>query len=205
MHQFNNLNRILEIGENHLESYLQWNNQNIPNMPITKYDHFIELITLLCNHGLATYELLKRFFLETLDLELLNSKTNSKIIKTSTWGTLTMAISKLTNVNEQISNELFDIDFRNTLAHDSWYLDEGSMRYVAPKNKKEIAIPYARLHEKIQLIFVFYHVMTDQYFRLYFPEMTQEYENGLGKVMDIIFPLYIASPRQDDVQKSSQP
>ncbi|MGI0059895.1 MAG: hypothetical protein ACREBJ_09020, partial [Nitrosotalea sp.] len=128
MLQFNNLNRILEIGEHHLENYLKWNNQTVPNMPITKYNYFIELITLLCNHGLASYELLKRFFLETMDLDKLTKISGQQIRLDSTWGQLSTAISKLPNVSEQITTELFDIAFRNTLAHDSWYLHEGSMR-----------------------------------------------------------------------------
>lgn len=203
MHQFNNFNRVLQIAEHHLDEYIQWNNQTLPEMQMTQYDYLIEVITLLCNHGLATYEFLKRFFLETIDLELLNKKTGSNLHKGSMLGDFVKAISKLPNVNNKITDELIDVRFRNALAHDSWYLHDGALRYVETKTKNEIVYPYQLLHEKIQIIFGLFHIIKDQYFRTYFPEMVMEYEDDLGKLMDFIFPMYIATPRQDDLSKST--
>lgn len=204
MSQFNNLNRVLQTAEHHLDDYVQWNNQILPEMQMTRYDYFVEVVTLLCNHGLATYEFLKRFFLETMDLELLNKKTESRLHKGSMLGAFVESIAKLPNVNNKITDDLFDVGFRNALAHDSWYLHDGSMRYVEPKTKNEIVYPYPQLHEKIQIIFGFYHVITDQYFKTYFPEMVQMYEDGLGDIMDSIFPMNIAKPRRDNQSQSSQ-
>lgn len=204
MHQFNNLNRVLQIAEHHLDEYIRWNNQIVPEMQMTKYDYLIEVMTLLCNHGLATYEFLKRFFLETIDLELLNKKTESRLHRGSMLGTFVEAVAKLPSISSKITEDLFDVGFRNALAHDSWYLHDDAMRYVDPKTKNEVVFPYSQLHEKIQIIFGFYHVITEQYFETYFPEMVRAYKENIGEIMNFIFPMYTTTPRQDSSPQSSQ-
>lgn len=198
MHQFNNLNRILQIAEHHMDEYIQWNNETIPEMKINNYDLFIELLTLLCNHGLATYEILKRFFLETIDLESLNNKTKSRVKKHSTLGTLVDAICELPNVNEKIKNELFDIGFRNALGHDTWYLEKNLFCYVEPKSNQKITLSLQQAHQRIECIFIFYWAISQNYTKLFFPEVIKEYDEEFKQIMDEVFPIYIANPRETD-------
>ena len=188
--QLNNLIRRFEIGEYHLENYLEWNNAYIPTMPMRKIDYIIELTTLFTNHGLATYESLKRFFLETLDLEKLNEITKEKIHSTSTWGSLSRAISKIPCVNQKVITDLFDVDFRNALAHDTWYFEDISMKYLDMKGNV-VTVPFKVLVPKIHTIFGFYNFTTNDYFEEYVPELIEQYtkmEEKMNKDIPIFEP-----------------
>lgn len=190
MIQFNNLMKKFEIGDNSLDSYLEWHAKNTPEPMMTRFDFRIEITTLLSNHSLATYEFLKRFFLQVINLVLLNSKTKSKIKTTSTLGSILEAVSKLPNINPESLSKFFDIDFRNALAHDSWYLDLDGMRYLNPDNSL-ILIPYSKLQEKSSIIIALYSTITSEYFKIYYPEVVQYYEKeGGDEEANFFFPLY---------------
>lgn len=188
--QLNNLVRRFEIGEHHMENYLKWNNEHIPTMPMTKFDYTVELTTLFTNHGLATYEALKRFFLETIELEKLNEITKERIHSASTWGSLTRAISRVPCVDQRVITELFDVDFRNALAHDTWYFENNSLKYLDMK-KNIVTILFKDLVPKIHTIFGFYVITTQNYFEAYFPELKEQYaqmEADLNKEIPIFEP-----------------
>lgn len=202
MIQFNNLMKKFEVGDHNLEGYLEWHAKNTPDPPMTRFDFRVELTTLLTNHTLATYEFLKRFFTQVIDLDNLNSKTNSKIKVTSTLGSILIAISKLSNVNKELTDKFFDIDFRNALAHDSWYLDLDGMRYLDPDNNLTL-IPYSNLQEKTSTVFALYTTITNEYFKNYYPEVIQYYENeGGDKEANAIFPLYGMNSGESDVDEN---
>lgn len=195
-YQLNNLTRRFEIGEHHLENYLKWNNDNIPHMPMTKFDFIVELTTLFTNHGLATYEALKRFFLETIDLEKLNEKTGERIHMGSTWGHLANAISKLPCVNQIVITDLFDVDFRNALAHDTWYLENASMKYLDMK-RNIVTIPFVSLVQKVKTIFGFYSVTTNEYFKGYIPEIIEDYPK-IEKILNEVIPIFEPTPHDEN-------
>ena len=186
--QFNNLNRKNEIGNNHLEEYLKWHNQKIPNeSPMTKFDFFIEINTLFCSFGLTHYEFLKRFFIETLNLKLFRTKTKSKIKSVPTFGGLVKAFEDLPNFNQEMK-DMLDTDFRNALAHDSWYLEDNEMRYMTSK-RKLIQIPIAKIPQKINTIVGVYSTITKCYFEEFFPEILNQYADLKNSINDY-FPLY---------------
>jgi len=186
--QFNNIQRKKEITNNYLEEYLKWNTEKASDLPMTKYDCLVELTTLLCSFGLTHYEFLKRFFIETMILDRLGSRTGIKFSTRVTYGTFVKAFEKLPNFDKRM-NEMLDEDFRNALAHDTWYLDENGMKYANFK-KEIIAIPFSKIPQKINMIGITYTIITKNYFQDFFPEMVKIYEKVGSKEINKLFPLY---------------
>jgi len=76
------------------------------------------------------------------------------------------------------------------LAHDSWYLDVDGMKYLELGNQLK-SIPYPQLQEKTAVIFILYDIITQEYFKNYYPEIVQYHEQeGGSKVANTLFPLY---------------
>lgn len=202
-YQLNNITRREEIFKHHLENYLKWNNENLPHMPMKKFDYFIEFTTLFTNHGLATYESLKRFFLETLDLELINKKIAKKpndfLIPTSMWGNIARAIGKLPCVDPRVISDLFDVEFRNSLAHDSWYFENNFFKYLDMK-RNIVELPLIDLPLKIRAIFGFYTFVTKEYFKEYYPEIIENDEINQKKYG--LLPIFELTP--DDKSTSQK-
>lgn len=186
--QLNNLSRKLVITNNHMEEYLQLYNEKIPNEPqMTKWDAFIELNTLFCSFGLTHYELLKRFFIEVLDLEHLSSISKTRIGKTPTFGELVNIFKNLPNYSNKMT-EMLDNDFRNALAHDSWYLGNKNMKYIV--NNKLVQIPLSRIPQKINIIGAVYSTISNCYTEDFFPEYVEVYNKGLKDEIQKTIPLF---------------
>lgn len=186
--QFNVLRRKEQITNDFSEEYIKWHNEKAPDLPMTKNECLVEITTLLCSFGLTHYEFLKRFFIETLFLDKLQMETSVHIGKTPTYGTLIKSFQKLTNYNQKM-NELFDVDLRNALAHDSWYLENTGLQYKNFDNKI-ITISYTELPLKITTIGGAYTFITSNYFKDYFPDIVQLYDGIGSKRINEFFPLY---------------
>lgn len=178
MIQFNNLMRKFEVGDNKLEDYINWHNQNIPDPPMSKTDFTLEL---------TTYELLKKFFNEVINIEKLNQITEPRtpLKKTSTLGTFLKSFYKLPNLNTEELEELFDIGFRNALAHDTWYLDSKGLRYL--DMDKLILIEFSSIERKIKSVYGIYSLIVRWYTENFFPEVMESYDE---KTVNDLFPLY---------------
>ncbi len=186
--QFNNLNRKLAIVRCHIEEYRQLHNEKTPNEPqMTQSDVFIELTTLYCSFGLAHYELLKRFFIATLDLEHLSAIAKTKIRKPPTFGGIINTFKGLPNYNDKMA-EMLDKDFRNALAHDSWYLGSNEMKYLV--NDKLVQIPFLKIPQKIKIIGRAYTTISECYTMDFFPEIVDAYNKGLKNEIQKITPLF---------------
>jgi len=204
MVQFRNLTRKIDITKKKLPEYLNWYKQNYPEMPMTQSDFMIEIVTLLCSHGLATFEFLKRFLLLTLNFQQLFFLTSASLGEFSMLGDLVnKGLAKLPNVNISSLKKLIDLDFRNALGHDSWYIEGMNWKYTE-KGGLEVSIPINDMHKKIYTVFGVTSALSRKYLETYFPEYTDEYNNGLGKIMDEIMPLNPRNDQQDAVSKPSQ-
>lgn len=133
MRQFQNITTKLTVAKLKPKEFVTWHNQNLPTLHYDENNFQLEVMTLLCQHGLSTFELFKRFLLNTLNLEKINKKTNSKLKATSMLGDVINSLKQiLTTKTTQIDN-LIDVEFRNTLAHDSWYLENNLFKFVSTK------------------------------------------------------------------------
>lgn len=185
--QFNNINRKKEITNNYLDEYLKWNTEKVPDPPMTRFDCLVELTTILCSFALTHYEFLKRFFIESLDLILLFSKTNMKYYPRPTYGSLVKSFENLPNFDKKM-NDMLDEDFRNALAHDTWYFDKDGLRYNNLK-QEIITIPFGEIPKKINTIVIIYSVITNNYYQDFFPGIEQQYQKE-RKEINKLFPLY---------------
>ena len=204
MIQFRNMYRKLLIAENKLlPKYLKWYDENFSEFPMNESDFLLEILTLLCNHGLATFELFKRFFLNTINLELLNSKSNMNLNQRSMLGEIIKAIKKLEFIAPKKLDMVVDTEFRNTLAHDSWYL-EGNQFKFKDTNGTDRYLSLEELHENIRKIMMAYKVISSKYGEDYEPESIEAYKNQYKKYMDNIIPLSPHNNPQDSVSRPSQ-
>ena len=77
MRQFQNISTKLVVAKLKPKEFVNWHNQNVPTLCYDESNFQLEVMTLLCQHGLSTFELFKRFLLNILDLEKINEKTGN--------------------------------------------------------------------------------------------------------------------------------
>ncbi|MGI0060232.1 MAG: hypothetical protein ACREBJ_10745 [Nitrosotalea sp.] len=185
--QFNNLNRRVKIAEKNLPDYLAWYKKNIPENPMDESQFTLESITLLCYQGLSIFEHFKRFLLLTMDLQKLNKLVKGKLTNHSTIGSLIEAITKLPDVNKKIVNELFDIDFRNSFAHDSWYIEEEYWKYVKPDGES-IILKFDELARKVKSLHANASIIILRYNQDNFPQIVEMYNELNKKFKNTLLP-----------------
>ena len=152
---------------------------------MSKEECLTELTTLLCNFGLTHYELLKRFFMETL---IRNKLGTTRIKQNTTYGTIVKSFELLPNFDIKM-REMLDNDLRNALAHDTWYFTENHLMYKNLKNEL-VQIPFARIPQKINTIIEVYSVITSSYWRDFERDAVRAYNIIGSKKINKIFPLY---------------
>ena len=192
-YQLNTINRKIHIFNNYADEYIKWHNDKTSTPPMTKEEYLIETTTLLCSFGLAHYELLKKFFLEALSLDKMrkaytkhDSRTQSS--NKTTYGALVKLLRECPNFNVKMC-EMLDVNFRNALAHDTWYLEDNQMRYTIPGGQ-QIKIPIKYIPQKIFTIIQVYGTITTNYFEYYEPNVVEDYNKIGSKKFNKIFPLY---------------
>jgi hypothetical protein len=193
MLQFKNISTKLFIAKTKSKEFLNWYDQNIPKFQYDAYDFRLEIITLLCHHGLSTFELLKRFLLNTLNLSEINKKSNLSISKTSMLGDVVKAIKKIVFIKPKRIDELIDNEFRKTLAHDSWYLEDNYFKF-RNTNGVDKQLSLNDVYFNVVKIWFVNKIISMRYTEDFYPESIELYDNNLGKIMDEVMPLYPDNP-----------
>jgi|APSaa5957512535_1039671.scaffolds.fasta_scaffold04523_2 hypothetical protein len=189
MRQFQNISTKLVVAKLKPKEFVNWHNQNVPTLCYDESNFQLEVMTLLCQHGLSTFELFKRFLLNILDLEKINEKTNSTLKNTSMLGDLVNSLKKiLTTKTNQIDN-LIDVEFRNTLAHDSWYLDNNFFKFMSTKGRQH-ELSVNDVYHHVVKIWLVNRAITKKYTEDYYPEIVELYEKELGTIMNEAMPMY---------------
>lgn len=182
--QFDNLMRRVKIAEKNIQNYLGWYKVYVPENPMNEAQFTMEAITLLCYQGLSIFEHFKRFLLLTIDLQKLNKIVNGRLTNHSTIGSLIEAITKLPNIDKNKINELFDMDFRNSLAHDSWYIEDEYWKYVKTDGQP-VVLKFEELARKIEFIHGSASIIIIRYNQDNFPEIAQFYSDFNKKFKDV--------------------
>ena len=187
--QVNMLQRKLAILDNdNFNSYLDWNNQHV-DWGITKEDVFVEFVTLFCHMGLVYHETLKRFFIHTLHKNKLVTK-NSYI----TYGAIVQSFNKNLVGFTSNMNKMLDKEFRNSLAHDTWYFDDNVEFFsYSTSEQTKVSIPFYEIPMKIISIMQTYETITDKYYKDFMPKNMKYYEVFEGPAMFNDVPLMLAA------------
>jgi len=193
MIQFKTISTKLFIAKTKSKEYLEWYEKNIPQFRFEKRDFQLDIITMFCHHALSTFELLKRFLLNTLDLNTVNAKSNSSLSNTSMLGDIVKSIKKIVFIKQDRIDNLIDNEFRNTLAHDSWYLENDIFKF---KNTKGVdrQLSLNDVYSHVIKIWLVNRTFSIRYTEDFYPEQIEMYESGLGKIMDEVMPLYPDNP-----------
>ena len=181
-HQLNILSRKRDILQNHLQEYVKWNSEHTLKPPMTENECLVEFTTLYCNFGLVHYEALKRFFLHTLHIDMLD------IHPTSTYGAIAQSFKKLSGFDPRMS-EMLDNNFRNALAHDTWHIRNSWFMYHI-RDDKLVKIPISDIPTKIHAIGAVYVEITEKYTKDFTPGVIQDYEAMGRSEVNKRFPLY---------------
>ena len=113
------------------------------------------------------------------------SKRSSRGI---TYGALVKLLRECPNFTEKMS-EMLDVDFRNVLAHDTWYFDDNQMVY-ATLGGQQVKIPIKDIPHKIDIILQVYSTITINYFEDYESDGVRRYNQIGSKKVNKVFPLY---------------
>ena len=181
-HQLNILSRKREIIQNYLSEYMQWN-MEYTNLPMPVDECLVEFTTLYCNCGLVHYEALKQFFLRALHIDKLNVKQHY------TYGQIVKSFEKLSGFDPRMS-EMLDNDFRNALAHDTWYIKDDSFMYSHVRDDKLVKIPIYDIPEKINTILILYVEIKKKYTKDFSPDVVKNYETRGRSEVNKEFPIY---------------
>ena len=186
--QFNaHLRKLATLDNDNFCSYMQWNAQHV-DMGIQREDLFVEFATLFCTTGLAYCEALTRFFNLTLHRDKLGKR-----VKQPTYGSFAHAFKQNLDGFTESMQTMLDVDFRNALAHDSWYFNEIVSRFRYPRKKQtDASIPFYRLPMKIIAIIVVYDTITGKYFNDFMPNGLQHYDLFEGPTMFNDMPLMLS-------------
>ena len=178
MIQFKNISTKLSVAKLKSEEYLNWYKVNMPKFRFDESNFQLEVMTLLCQHGLSTFELLKRFLLNTMNLTEINTKTNSKLKVTSMLGDVVSVMKKITVIKNNQIDDLINVEFRNTLAHDSWYLENNIFKF---KNTKGISYQLSinEVYSRIIRIWSVNKTFTEMYTKEYYPELVELYNKKI--------------------------
>ena len=189
MIQFNNIITKFEVEKSKSKEYLNWYKVNMPKFRFDENNFQLELMTLLCQHGLSTFELLKRFLLNTMNLTEINAKTSSKLKVTSMLGDVVSVMKKIIVMKNSPIDDLINVEFRNTLAHDSWYLENNIFEFKSIKGIScQLSIDEVR--SKIAIIWLVNKTFTEMYTKEYYPELVELYNKKLSTIMNEAIPLY---------------
>ena len=165
------LRKLATLDNDNFHSYLQWNAQHV-DMWIQSEDLLVEFATLFCTTGLVYCEALTRFFNLTLHRSRLGKRPEQP-----TYGSIVYAFKQNLGGFTERMQTMLDVDFRNALAHDSWYFNEAISRFrYLRKNQTDASIPFYRLPMKIISIIVLYDTITGKYFNDFMPNGLQHYE-----------------------------
>lgn len=199
-HQLHIIARKEHILENHLKEYTEWYTRKTFTPPVTKAELLIEIITMWSNFGLVHYELLKRFFLNVLDIEKLSTQKH-KIKTGSTYGTIVKSFKLLPDVTSE-TLEMLDSSLRNALAHDSWYIENNQFTYKLNKDVVQMTFPTAV--QKLKNIGQVYSTIYRCYLQDFAPEAIQDYE-AIGQAnVNKIFPMYGMDTDNDTEENSNK-
>ena len=189
MIQFKNISTKLLVVKSKSKEYLNWYKVNMPKFRFDESDFQLEVMTLFCQHGLSTFELLKRFLLNTMNLTEINTKTNSKLKVTSMLGDVVSVMKKITVIKNNQINDLINVEFRNTLAHDSWYFENSIFKF---KNTKGISCQLSidEVYSSIVRIWFVNKTFIEMYTKEYYPESVEFYNKELSTIMNEAIPLY---------------
>ena len=184
--QFNIISRKRDITNNYLEDYIEWNSKRTSSPPMTKEECLTETTTLLCSFGLTHYELLKRFFIEALDIDKLDIKQKNKFAVT--YGTIAKSFENLPCFDIKM-REMLDTDLRNALAHDTWYFNNDNLVYEN-LGKELVEIPFAEIPQKTSIIVAVYATITQNYWEEFEQDTMKDYNEIGSQKVNEIFPLY---------------
>ena len=153
---------------------------------MTKEECLTEITTLLCSFGLTHYELLKRFFIEALDVGRLDIRQKNK--SAVTYGTIIKSFEKLPCFDIKMC-EMLDNDLRNALAYDTWYFNNGDLVYEN-LGKELVKIPFAKIPQKINIVVAMYMTITQNYWEEFEQDAINDYNEIGSQKVNEIFPLY---------------
>jgi len=123
-------NSIMHISEmkymilTDVDLFKKYKNFWIP-FDVSEFDLYNDYIQQGATYILGLFEMLRRFLLMFLDLKKL--KLNEK----SSLGKITFSISKKSNFRKKELEDLFMLEIRNIIAHDSWYYEGKNFCYKA--------------------------------------------------------------------------
>lgn len=98
---------------------------------LTEEIFMFDLMRHMASFYLSEIEMLKKIFRDMLDLKRLN------LNPTATLGEMLEALSKRCGINKQSMKQLFNVEFRDALAHDSWYFENRKFTYKTKGGKIE--------------------------------------------------------------------
>lgn len=118
----------MEIRNKNKQKYLK----AVKKFRIDKYDLDTDYVNSLTSYILGEFELLKRFLREQL------KKIPLQINDTTTYGQLIVIIARETRINRKKLNKFFELELRNALAHDSWFIENGKVCFYNLKNRMKV-------------------------------------------------------------------
>lgn len=122
---------------------------------------------------LSEFEFLKRFLRTFLDLKKLN------IQKTATLGEILTSISKHTKLPKLELQNLFNLEMRNVIAHDSWYYEKRDFCYKK-KDGNIIRLTFEDFHIMVKNLNELMSLISVNWFQ-YVPDLERErYEKKMG-------------------------
>jgi hypothetical protein len=81
------------------------------------------------------------------------------------------------------------VEFRNTLAHDSWYLENNLFKFMSTQGRQHELSVNDVYHHVVKIWFV-NRAITKKYTEDYYPEIVELYEKELGTIMNEAMPMY---------------
>ena len=110
-----------------LKKYLETN----ATFGITEEIFMFDFVRHMASFYLSEIEMLKKIFRNMLDLKKLN------LNPTVTLGEMLEAISKRCGIGKKELKQLFNVEFRDAIAHDSWYFENRKFTYKTKGGKIE--------------------------------------------------------------------
>jgi len=98
---------------------------------LTEEIFMFDLVRHMASFYLSEIEMLKKVFRDMINLKKLNLKP------TATLGEILEAIAKRCGINKKGMKQLFNVEFRDAIAHDSWYFENRLFTYKTKGGKVE--------------------------------------------------------------------
>lgn len=125
----NILRRKMDIVQNDkvLKKYLE----AITPFGLTEEDFMFDFVRHMASFYLSETEMLKKVFREMLDLKKMKLKS------TATLGEILEQVAHRCGIRKKEMKQLFNIELRDAIAHDSWYFEDRKFTYKTKGGKKE--------------------------------------------------------------------